>query len=266
MRTPQLTPIVRAIIVINIIVFIVQRINPQYDGMIDSLFGLHYFSSSLFNPIQFVTYMFVHADTRHIFFNMLGLYFLGPTLEMLWGEKRFLIFYFVTGVGAGLFYMALQYYDIHPLETLANNFLLNPEGGNYVSFVNKFYSNLGIEGNPLKIENNLVISNDQVVEYKNAIESLLKNVIDTPMVGASGAGFGIMAAFALLFPNTEFMLFPFPFPVKAKYFVTFYALYEIYAGIRRMPGDNVAHFAHIGGMIFAFILIRMWGSKRDSFY
>ena len=265
MRTPQLTPIVKAIIVINIIVFIVQRINPQYDNQIDSLFGLHYFSSKLFNPIQFVTYMFIHADSRHIFFNMLGLYFLGPTLEKLWGEQRFLIFYFVTGVGAGLFYMALQYYDIHPLETLANNFLLNPEGNNYVTFVNKLYSNLGINDYPA-MDRGFTIANDQITEYKITVENSLRNVVDTPMVGASGAGFGIMAAFALLFPNTEFMLFPFPFPIKAKYFVTLYALYEIYAGIKRMPGDNVAHFAHIGGMIFAFILIKMWGSKRDTFY
>jgi membrane associated rhomboid family serine protease len=266
MRTPQLTPIVRAIIVINVIVFIVQSINPQYDSMIDSLFGLHYFTSEKFNPIQLVTYMFVHGGINHIFSNMLGLFFLGPTLERLWGEKRFLIFYFVTGVGAGVFYMALKYYDIHPLEALANNFLLNPEGNNFVAFVNKLYSNLGVVGNPLKVESNLVIATDQISEYKIAIEKFLKDVVDTPMVGASGAGFGIMAAFGLLFPNTEFMLFPFPFPVKAKYFVTFYALYEIYAGIKRMPGDNIAHFAHIGGMIFAFILIKMWGSKRDNFY
>ena len=118
MRTPSLTPIIKAIIVINIIVFVVQSINPRYDEMIVSLFGLHYFTSEKFFPTQLITYMFVHSTTgasggysiSHIFGNMLGLFFLGPILEMHWGEKRFLIFYLVTGIGAGILYMGLKYY------------------------------------------------------------------------------------------------------------------------------------------------------------
>ena len=109
-------------------------------------------------------------------------------------------------------------------------------------------------------------SNVTLKESVFIAQESLKAVLNTPMIGASGAVFGIMAGFGLLFPNTELMLLFFPFPIKAKYFVTFYALYEIYAGLNKMPGDNVAHFAHIGGMIFAFILIKIWGTKRNSFY
>jgi membrane associated rhomboid family serine protease len=266
MRTPQLTPIIRALIVINVIVFIVQSINPQYDRMIVSLFGLHYFSSEQFNPIQLVTYMFVHGGGRHVFFNMLSLFLFGPMLEGIWGERKFLIFYLVCGFGAGLFYTALRYFDIHPLETLANDFLLHPEGENFVRFANKLYANLGVVGNPLKIDSNLSISKDEIAEYKIAVEKLLKDVVDAPMIGASGATFGVKAGFGFLFPNFEFMLFLIPFPIKAKYLVSFWILYEVYAETHRMPGDNVAHFAHIGGMIVAFILIKFWGSKRDNFY
>lgn len=86
------------------------------------------------------------------------------------------------------------------------------------------------------------------------------------MVGASGAIFGILMAFGMLFPNTELFLLFFPFPIKAKYFVLFYGLYELYAGFGRVPGDNVAHFAHLGGMLFAFILIKIWRDKRNTFY
>jgi membrane associated rhomboid family serine protease len=271
MRTPSITPIIRAIIAINVIVFIVQSINPQYDRMIVSLFGLHYFSSEQFNPIQLVTYMFVHSTNgfSHIFFNMLGIYLFAPMLENVWGEKRFLIFYLVTGIGAGLIYMGLKYYDIHSLEVLASNFTQNPDGHNFIKFMTQLYSSAGLPKNQLIGiigTNDLIIPKDEIAQYISIVDNSLKQIVDSPMIGASGAGFGIKAAFAMLFPNMEFMLFLIPFPVKAKYFVTFLAFYEIYLGTHKMPGDNVAHFAHIGGMIFAFILIKIWGTKRNNFY
>jgi len=263
MRTPSITPIIRAIIAINVIVFIVQSINPQYDRMIVSLFGLHYFSSEQFNPIQLVTYMFVHSGIGHIFGNMLGLFFLGPILEMFWGEKRFLTFYLVTGIGAGLLYMGLKYYDISTLEAASKAYIQNPDFKQFESLIQRFYSE-GIPSNVYGLLENT--GNISLKESVFVIEESLKSVLDTPMIGASGAVFGVMAGFALLLPNTELMLFPIPIPIKAKYFVSFYALYEIYAGLHKMPGDNVAHFAHIGGMIFAFILIKIWGTKRNNFY
>jgi len=263
MRTPSLTPIIKAIIVINIIVFGVQSINPQYDRMIVSLFGLHYFTSDQFIPTQLVTYMFVHSNIGHIFSNMLGLFFLGPILEMYWGEKRFLIFYLVTGIGAGVLYMGLKYYDFSTLQAVTEAYILNPDLKQFQSLISRFYA----EGIPSIVH--AMIQDPSNVTLKESVliaEESLKAVLNTPMIGASGAVFGIMAGFGLLFPNTELMLLFFPFPIKAKYFVTFYALYEIYSGLNKMPGDNVAHFAHIGGMIFAFVLIKIWGTKRDNFY
>ncbi|MCU0471242.1 MAG: rhomboid family intramembrane serine protease [Arcicella sp.] len=263
MRTPSITPIVRAIMAINIIVFIVQSINPQYDRMIVDLFGLHYFTSEKFNPIQLITYMFVHSGIGHIFGNMLGLFFLGPILEMFWGEKRFLTFYLITGIGAGLIYMGLKYYDFSTLQAASEAYLKNPDFKQFESLLKQFYSE-GIPSNAYSLLDNP--GNISLKESVLVVEESMRAVLNTPMIGASGAVFGVMTGFALLFPNTELMLFPIPIPIKAKYFVTFYGLYEIYAGIQKMPGDNVAHFAHIGGMIFALILIKIWGKDRQSFY
>jgi len=263
MKTPSLTPIIKAIIIINIIVFAVQSINPQYDRMIVSLLGLHYFSSEQFIPTQLVTYMFVHSNIGHIFSNMLGLFFLGPILEMFWGEKRFLIFYLVTGIGAGVLYMGLKYYDFSTLQAVTEKYILNPDLTKFQSLLSHYYSG----GIPSSVYTLLQDTNKVTLKESVFIaEESLKAVLDTPMIGASGAIFGVLAGFGMLFPNTELMLLFFPFPIKAKYFVTFYALYEIYSGLNKMPGDNVAHFAHIGGMIVAFILIKIWGTKRNSFY
>jgi membrane associated rhomboid family serine protease len=264
MRTPSLTPIIKAIIVINIIVFGVQSINEGYKAQIWEFCSLYYFTSEKFHFFQLVTSMFVHQDIGHLFSNMLGLFFLGPILEMFWGEKRFLIFYFFTGIGAGILYMGLKYYDYHHLESLANNFLQNPQVGSYITWYKEVFNGSTINGIE-QLTNAELQAN--LEETKASVSNVMSHVLnDSSLKGASGAVFGIMAGFGLLFPNTELMLLFFPFPIKAKYFVTFYALYEIYAGLNKMPGDNVAHFAHIGGMIFAFILIKIWGKKRDSFY
>ena len=252
---------VRAIIVINVIVFIVQSMNEGYKTQIWEYCSLYYFTSEKFYPFQLVTSMFVHADIGHIFSNMLGLFFLGPILEKFWGEKKFLFFYFFTGIGAGIFYMGLKYYDYHHLELLANNFIENPIMVNFQKFITTYYSENQIDSSVYS-----QATPQDLIQLKPQIKELLNSTLNTPLMGASGAGFGIMAAFALLFPNTELMLMFIPFPIKAKYLVTFYALYEIYSGLHKMPGDNVAHFAHIGGMIFAFILIKIWGRDRQSFY
>ncbi|WP_044174881.1 rhomboid family intramembrane serine protease [Flectobacillus major] len=260
----MITPVVRALIAINVIVYLVQRSSSSYDSQITSLFGLHYFTSERFNPIQLVTYMFVHGGFMHLFNNMLGLFFLGPLLERLWGEKKFMIFYFVTGIGAGLLYMGLKYYDYSALEEATNAYLLHPDLSLFSKFISQFYP----AGIPSEVYSSLVPSSGNITlnESKLIAEESLRAVLNTPTIGASGATFGVMAGFAMLFPNTELILFPLPIPIKAKYFVALYALYEFYAGLHKMPGDNVAHFAHIGGMIFAFILIKYWGNQRNTFY
>ncbi|MDR6563853.1 MULTISPECIES: rhomboid family intramembrane serine protease [unclassified Arcicella] len=262
MRTPGLTPIVRALMAINIIVFGVEYFG--HKEMIVSVMGLHYFTSEKFLPFQFLTSIFVHADLRHLFNNMLGLFFLGPMLEMYWGEKRFLTFFLITGMGSGLLYMGLKYYDYSTLEAATRAYIEHPDLNQFSKFLYQYFPDgiphnayVLIEGNP----NNITVQNSVLIA-----QECLRSVLDTPLIGASGAVFGVMAGFALLFPNTELMLFLLPIPIKAKYFVALYGLYELYAGLNKMPGDNVAHFAHIGGMVFAFILIKIWGKNRNSFY
>jgi membrane associated rhomboid family serine protease len=207
----QLTPIVQRLLFINIAVFAIQYFG--YEAMIFRWFGLYYYESPYFQVYQLVTYMFVHGGFRHLFGNMMGLYFLGPILEQVWGEKRFLNYYLITGVGAGVIYMLFKYYDFQQIDPI-----------------------------------------------------FAENFMQIPMMGASGSIFGILLAFGYLFPNTELMLFPIPIPIKAKYFVTLYCLYEIYVGIHPVPGDNVAHWAHIGGALIGFGLIKYWEKDRKKFY
>ncbi len=261
----RLTPVVRNLLLINVLIFAAESLL-KLD--FSTLFGLHYVGSSLFKPWQFVTHMFLHGGLGHLFTNMFGLFMFGPLLEQVWGEKRFAFFYLFTGIGAGLLYSGVNYYEMQELQRtidvykdapspLAFSSLLSMEGGQRIvqhfdSFINSFEAN---PENPGLIQNSLAIA-----------QGLVSLHADIPMVGASGAIFGILAAFGLLFPNTELFLLFFPFPIKAKYFVALYGLYELYAGVHNAQGDNVAHFAHIGGMVFAFVLIRYWGSQRKKFY
>ena len=210
----QVTPIVRNLLIANIAVYLLQsflRID------LATIFGYHTFSlqeMGLFNPIQIFTYMFLHADTRHIFSNMFGLFMFGPMLESFLGSKRFLILYMVSGVGACLLHGVISIYEISQYSIDSSEYTM---------------------------------------------------MMSIPMVGASGAIFGMLGAFARLFPNTEMIIFPLPIPIKAKYLVSLYALFEIFSGVYNvMPG--VAHFAHIGGLIFGVLLINYWNKKKDKFY
>jgi membrane associated rhomboid family serine protease len=223
----NLTPVVRNLLIINVLVFVLQN---TVGIDLNQFFAFHTFTFSdwgLFNPIQILTYMFMHHDLGHIFSNMLGLFFFGPMLEHFLGSKRFLILYLIAGVGACLLHEGINLYEIskYTVDSLEYNYLL---------------------GMPVVIEGHQAQMGG--------------------MVGASGAIFGILGAFAYLFPNTEMMLLFFPFPIKAKYFVSLYALYEIYSGLRPTAGDSVAHFAHIGGLIFGIGLIMLWNKQRNRFY
>ncbi len=243
----NLTPTVRALLMINIGLFLL-----KITGIDDDFLKSHYFENESFKIFQPITYMFIHADLGHIFGNMFGLYMFGPLLEKIWGQKRFLIFYFVCGVGAGLLYNAIQYYEFTDLRRVTDACLADPTLQNLMEYQRYF----GVELNHPQA----TMSIDIVKEYYQS------SVNQGSLEGASGAIFGIITAYGMLFPNSEMMLFPIPIPIKAKYFVVLYGVYEIWGGIKRMPGDNVAHFCHIGGMLFAFILIKYWGNQRNKFY
>ncbi len=238
--------------------------------------GLHFPLSEKFQPYQLVAYMFMHGSFMHLFFNMFALWMFGNTLENVWGPKRFLIFYIVTGIGAAICHYTVVYFQTMPTLDFINNYIANPSLDNFSFF--------------LKSEHLQVVSKD-IVEHYNAIipqsynDALVQNntqealqisvdfmrvykadFLNAPVVvGASGSIFGILLAFGMLFPNTLLYIY-FAIPIKAKWFVILYGALELFSGLRGAPEDNVAHFAHLGGMLFGFILIKFWQKKSTKFY
>ena len=261
----NLTPTVRNLLIINVLVFFLGTLT-KID--LTAIFGLRNFQAESFKPYQTVTYMFLHGNLGHLFSNMFGLFMFGSMLERLWGAQRFLFFYFFTGIGAGLLYLGINYYEANKLAQAITIYTQHPTPDSFVGFINKYTGGSGAIQLGDFLEKFRANPNDQslINETVMAVKGFYNSQLDIPMVGASGAIFGILMAFGYLFPNTEMMLLFFPVPIKAKYFVTFYGLYELYAGIQRTPGDNVAHFAHLGGMFFAIILLKYWGTERNKFY
>jgi len=268
----RITPVVRYLLLINVGVFAFMALTGE---RYSDLFALFYFSSEFFHPYQILTHMFMHANLGHLFSNMFALFMFGPMLENLWGAKRFITFYLICGLGAAFFYTAIQYYDYNKLKNEIIEYSADPDPNSFGVILHHSFD--GFQ----RIEEGYKAFYGVYPEYKNNPTSvvLAKNSIEylqdlykikvnnsPPIVGASGAVMGILMAFGMLFPNTELFLMFIPIPIKAKYFVAFYGIYELYAGVHRSPGDNVAHFAHIGGMIFAFILIKYWQRKRNTFY
>ena len=201
--------------------------------------------------------MWVHGGFGHLFGNMFSVLVFAPILERVWGSKKFLIYYLITGIGAGILYSGINYYENYSFEIKVKSYEQNPSPESFRKLVlnnsSEYYNQLydfidSYEQNPSNSNDNLSIA------YAN---DLLKVKSDVPMVGASGAVFGILLAFAMLFPNMELMLLFFPIPVKAKYVVLVYGIYELWSEINRMPGDNVAHFAHLGGMLIGLSLIHI---------
>lgn len=258
----QITPVVRNLLIANVVIFLIDR---SYD--LSSIFSLRSFLSPEYRPFQYVSYMFLHGSFGHLFSNMFGLLIFGPMLERIWGPKRFLIFYFVTGIGAGLLFSGINYFELSQIRDGLAAYLNDPDPQNFIDFVSRhaefYYKSQhafinSFEANPQSAQ--------LIAQSKEMARAVFEFNVNIPMVGASGAVFGILMAFGMLFPNTELFLLFVPFPIKAKYFVGFYGLYSLYSGFQNAPNDNVAHFAHLGGMLFAFILLKYWGSGRQKFY
>ena len=261
----QLTPAAKNILIINGIIFILSDFVGLRSYIIES-FGMRYFHSENFQPYQILTYMWVHGGFGHLFSNMFSVLIFAPILEKVWGSKKFLIYYLATGIGAGILYSGINYYENYSFEVKVKSYEQNPSPESFRKLVlnnsSEYYNQLydfidSYEQNPSNSNDNLSIA------YAN---DLLKVKSDVPMVGASGAVFGILLAFAMLFPNMELMLLFFPIPIKAKYVVLVYGIYELWSEINRMPGDNVAHFAHLGGMLIGYLILKYWKRKYGTFY
>jgi membrane associated rhomboid family serine protease len=260
----NVTPMVKNLLIINIGIFIIGLI---LQADLGELFGLRYINAPEFKPYQLLTHMFIHANFSHLFSNMFALFMFGPMLENVWGAKKFLVFYMICGLGAALLHSGVTFYEVHALQKAAESYLSHPDPTSFEDFVKRFASGNYTNNLDFMETFRLDPANPEFInETKKLVEDLYFQRANIPMVGASGAIFGILMGFGMLFPNTVLMLMFFPVPVKAKYFIGFYALVELFTGVYKIPGDNIAHFAHLGGMAIAFIIIRIWNIQRNSFY
>lgn len=230
--------------------------------------GLRYFHSPEFAPYQFFTHIFVHANARHLLGNMLALFTMGPILERTLSSKDFISFYLFTGIGAAFLYAGIQYIELKNFEVLYQNYLANSTPQNFLIYLDNFSPN--VQNKLQSFIADFSASPDQVdyiVDSQNIAQRLNGFKINMPTVGASGSIFGIFMAFAMLFPHVELFFLLIPFPIKAKYAVFLYGIYEFGAIIVNNPADNVAHFAHIGGILYAYIFIKWWlKSNERRFY
>ena len=217
----NLPTITKNLLIINVLCFFGAIVAQKYGINLNDYLGLHFFLASDFNPAQLITYMFMHANFQHIFFNMFAVWMFGRVLEQVWGPKRFLFYYILCGIGAGLVQEVVQY-----IEYAVN--------WSHYSGVDTGYGILPMG------------------EFLNQLNT----------VGASGAVYAILLAFGMLFPNSQMFVFPIPFPIKAKYFVMGYAAFELLLGLG--GHDGVAHFAHLGGMLFGIFLIVYWKKQNGN--
>jgi membrane associated rhomboid family serine protease len=264
-----LPPVVKNLLIINGL-FYLATISFESAFGIDlvNLLGLHYFQSDLFRPYQFVSYMFLHGSFPHVMMNMFALWMFGYLLENVWGPKRFLTYYMVTGIGAGFIQTFVHWIDISSIQAAANTYAANPSLDGFIGFVKhhypRYYESEGTLNSFISewsIAKNAPGYASQSIDYVN---QLLKLQMDVPTVGASGAVYGILLAFGMMFPNMLVYVY-FLFPIKAKWIVIIYGALELYSGISNNPSDNVAHFAHLGGMVFGFFLIIYWKKKTGLY-
>ena len=258
----MMPPAVKNLLIINVLFFAATWILQGRGIDLNQILGLSWVESETFRPWQFITYMFMHADPMHLFFNMFALWMFGYLIENFWGAKRFLVFYFVTGIGAALVQLGINRFEFNQLKDVLEIYASNP---NIADFKNIVQSHFASREN-VDMANNLLrqwsMRPDDTVFIGQSLEQLrimMEWRMSIPMVGASGAVFGILLAFGMMFPNQRIYIY-FLFPIKAKYFVILYGALEFFFGISGAQ-SGVAHFAHLGGMLFGFLLIMYWRNK-----
>ena len=211
------------LLIINVLAYLATSVLQMRGVDLTSLLGLHFFLASDFHIYQFLTYMFLHGSFTHILFNMFALWMFGSVIERVWGPRKFLFYYICCGIGAGFTQELVQYAD-YSIKGIAAYQYVNAGG---VQMTTNAYINLWTT------------------------------------IGASGAVYGILLAFGMIFPNERLFIIPFPFPIKAKWLIVGYVAIELFSAMSG-PGDGVAHMAHLGGMLFGFLLIRYWQKHPDS--
>lgn len=258
----MLPPGVKHLLIINILFYLAYYVLKMRGIDLTEWLALYTPQSSKFHVWQYVTYMFMHASLDHIFFNMFSLWMFGYVLENYWGTRRFVIYYMVCGLGAGLFHTLITGIDVMTAQHALNAYALNPSPDALQALLDDHFKEIYNRQSFGQFISEWQSSGDIDYGYHsvNLVQQLVDYKASVPTVGASGAVYGILLAFGMMFPNERIYLY-FLMPIKAKWFVIGYGVLELCLGIFH-SADGIAHFAHLGGMLFGLILILWW--KRHS--
>ena len=265
-RFEVLPTIIKNLLIINALVFLAQNTfaGPTSSFSFEDYFALHAWQSSLYKPWQLITHMFLHGDIWHIIGNMFALWMFGSILENVWGPKRFLLFYFLCGVGAAVIHLLILSYQLIPLTNEYEQ-LLRLSKSNAPGFTDAVLAFSKAHDIPLTrilTENKVSLDTPGLApQLMDLISSYHNKMLSTATLGASGAVFGILIAFVYLFPNTYIYVY-FLFPIKAKWLGILYFAFELYKAIENSAGDNVARWAHVGGALVGFILVYIWNKRN----
>lgn len=249
-------PVVKNLLAINIILWLASIVLPGFlrrwgiETDLNDILGMHYWGSEKFNLSQLITFGFMHGGFSHVFFNMFAVYMFGSALENFWGSRKFLTYYIITGIGAGIVQQIFWTVEYQSLINAMNEAIAANTGAVLVPFeaeLAKYF----------RLSSLASFDAVSILEMKN----MLMNLPVT--VGASGSVFGLLLAFGWLFPETRLMMLFFPVPIKARVFVLIYGVMELFLGVANFSGDNVAHFAHLGGMLFGILMILFWKIKTN---
>ena len=263
----EMTPFVRNLLIVNAVI----HFGGQLLGLQDVIweyFALYPFASAHFLPFQVFTHLFLHADFWHLFGNMFTLLVFGPKLEQVWGARRFAFFYFFCGLGAALLHEGVDAWELGQIRKDATVYLQHPTPLGFTDFVKKHKSYYYESDDFYTLSNRFAETPDDPATLKETNQEVVTaygELVNRRLLGASGAIFGVLMAFGLLFPRT-ILLLGFFFPIQARFLVLLFGGMELYRIFQQDAGDNVAHFAHLGGMLFAYLLIRIWKTRRDTFY
>ncbi len=255
----SISPVVKNLIAINLILWLATFALPglfrKFGMVLDltDLLGMHYWASQEFKLTQLISYMFMHGGFNHIFFNMFALYMFGTTIEQFWGSRKFLIYYLVTGLGAGIVQQVFWTIEFSSIIKVMNDAIALNSGEALLPIQSEL-------GRYFQFSDLKYFQATDIIDLKNMFLNL------PVTIGASGSVFGILLAFGWLFPEVRLMLLFFPVPIKARVFVLIYGVAELFLGVARFSGDSVAHFAHLGGMLFGLILILIWRNRQFKSY
>lgn len=272
-----LPPVVKNLLILNGLFFLATLALRKYNIDLINILGLHYPGAQNFKVYQFLTYMFLHGGWEHILFNMFALWMFGNVIENVWGGKKFLIYYLLTGLGSAAIYIVWIHISLAPNLDMLQQMINHPTASGIEQYFQKYGFRIGeinsiISQHDINVFNqnvNMLATGSASGDITQQIVTFLSNyrtemLNQMVVIGASGAIFGILLAFGMMFPDTMIYVY-FAIPVKAKWFVLGYGVLELISGISNRPGDNVAHFAHVGGMLVGLLIVLYW-KKKGKFY